>query len=234
MGIFDFFFKKPEVKKPAAKIAIEEDTEAEFDYLLEMRKKRLAEYKPVISRGDMKDSPNMKTEKFRLTGIPVATMCKKYTHYLLDGDNAESFIKDMEYINSFVRQANEIVPGLPDMFVRAPETAFAPVPSASAPVWIFSKLCNEGTTPTWKQKKYPLSIIWETISEDKRGRFFYDENGILGKGWVYAKSQSASDKITAYTIDFISGKLSHVWAHFEDIGKKAIYNKNDVAGDGND
>ena len=129
----------------------------------------------------------------------------------------------MDYINTFSHMAAHEIYGLPDFIVDRFDTAFEPYPCFEQQNWSYCRLIVEGLTPTNEQKKYPLSVVWETISGIKHGRFYYTADGNIGKGWI--SNKNPDDPEVSYSIDFINGKLSHIWVHSSD-GKHAIFNKN--------
>lgn len=232
MGVFDFLKNVIHSKPKEDETTEERIFKLNFDesvdsYMVELITERMNEYAPVLTRGNVDDPPEIFTERFNFDDVLIATVQEKYVHYLLDGINAASFIKDIVYINEFVYMANMEVEGLPDFSISKDDTAFEPYPNVKGRGWNYSKIIFPTRTPTGKQRKYPFYISWETLSDTKSGKFYYDEYGVLGKGEIYVPNPYPETGVHSYGLDFIGDKLSHVWINSEKDGKRYIYNKND-------
>ena len=201
-------------------------------YMAKITAQRLNESAPVLTRGTVDESPEMLTTRFNFDDVLIATVHEKYKSYLLDGINAASFIRDFDYINEFAHMANEEIEGLPDFSICRFDTAFEPSPNLINKNWNYSRIVFPHKTPTGKQRKYPFYISWQTLSNVKSGKFYYDQYGLIGKGEIYADNPDKESGIYSYGMDFVNGKLSHIWANSEKEGKRYIYNKNEKKQDG--
>lgn len=217
MALFSFLKKKA----PAAK---KEDQSFE-EYMRDLRAGRMAENEPVLSRGSVDRAPVMNTKKFHFDDVLIGTV-PGGKHYLLDGSNAAAFIHDLDYINGIAESANAEVVGLPSFCLSQFEIAFEPFPFPERQSWQFCRLVIEDLTPTGKQKKYPLSIIVETFTDSKSAKFYYDQDGLIGKGRIRVVNPDKSNGIASYSMDFINGKVSHITASSLAGERFELYNKN--------
>ena len=211
MKLFNIF-KKPDQQKQ------QEQTVEEL--VAEIRAQRMVEWQPVLSRGSVNNAP-AGFDHFNLEDVMIGTERGEYSHYLFAGDNAATLVRDLQYTNRFAREANTIVPGLPDFSISNMEVVLDPFPDASKQRWLFSRLIIADLTESGKLKKYPVQALIETIDGAKGARLYYTLNGSIGKGSYYIHGK---DNIH-YSMDFINNVVSHIWRSTED-GKTVLYNKN--------
>lgn len=235
IGIRDLFKRKPHVGlsiKEATTSDCVSNLDSETDDLdkfrAELRAKSSAKHQPQLLYGAVPNPPDI--EGFDFSNVLIA---RNITHddYLLDGFNAGRFIRDMDYINGIVAQTADIIIGLPDFTIDRFITAWTPVPEISyndtpSTMWRYSHFYFERPTPTGKQKKYPLRVVWYDIYSLQQGAFYYNKSGILGKGGVFVRVPDQDPDFYGYSMDFIDGRVSHIWANFFHDGKKVLYNKN--------
>lgn len=221
MGLFDFLKQKPsqnQVKPSSKQVLID-------DFRAEMRAKRLAEWQPVFSRGSVKDAP-AGFDHFNLNDVIIGTVKGEYDYYLLAGDNAAVLISDIQRVNQISEEANRIVPGLPAFEIQGVEIAFDPFPDVAAQTWLFSRIIVDSLTETGRLKKYPVSVLVETIAGEKAAKLYYTLDGTIGKGSVWIHLNRNTADFVSYSMDFINGIVSHIWKTEERGQKVQLYNKN--------
>lgn len=217
MGLFDFLRKgkQEDDRKPEKEVIISVSS-----HQAEMLKQN----KPVISHGSIDAPPDLCAGRFSFVDVPIAENKRSGGKwYLLSGDNAAAFAKDIPYINEIIEDAAVFVPGVPDFQLKREEIAFEPFPVVrNAPVWHFCKLFVDPYTPTGKLKKYPVRVSFEDTTGYKSGCFEYDADGVPSKGYINV----FTDSYKAYHADYIGGVLAHV-IETDNAGKTVLYNKNE-------
>lgn len=245
MGIIDFFFRKPEVKKTESK---EKAVDGHFDKeksnkyipydsnesMRDYYTERLVMTKPFFTYTDIENPPEMFTTKFNFNKVLTANdPYYKTSYFLLSGDNARAFVKEMPHINEITQKAHDYIEGLPDFSIDKFTTIWEPIPISTnyfrySPYWQASRFIIAPLTPGGKQKKYPIIIDYQDITGMKSGSFYFDKYGIVGKGRITVNNSDRESGICSYSLDFIDFKISHIWIHVgQNSEKKVLYNKND-------
>ena len=230
MGLFNFFKSSDSSEKKSEKVVrvtISQDEQATNDFMAKLRAERIEENKPVLSRGPVQYAPVLTSSRFQFDNVLIATVWGKNTFYLLDGSNAASFFEDLEIINTFAREANMINPSLPRFEFDPAEIVLVPVVLEGCQTWTFSHLTIEGLSNTGKQKKYPFSIVAESIIGARHGRFYYDQSGNLGKGRITVPNPDIDAQEQAYSIEFGNGKLLRISVLTRNHGRQMLYNANE-------
>ena len=227
MGLFNLFNSKraSDKKQNQVKtISVYPDVAATDSFVAELRAKRLEENKPVLSRGAVQYAPVLTSSRFQFDDVTIATVWGKNVFYLLDGLNATSFFEDLDAINTFAREAIIINPSLPCFEFDPAENILIPSALSGDQTWTFSRISIEGLTETGKQKKYPFSIWAESILGSKRGRFYYDQSGMLGKGHISVSNPDIDSEEQSYSVEFGNGKLLRISVMTRMHGRQMLYN----------
>lgn len=230
MGLFDFLKSGKTAanqQNQTVHVSISHDTQTADNYMEKLKAERIEGNKPVLSRGPVQYPPVLTSSRFQFDNVPIATVWGKNDFYLLDGLNEASFFEDLETINIYAREANMIKPSLPRFEFDPAEILLSPAVLDGDQTWTFSRLSIEGLTETGKQKKYPFSIWAESILGSKRGRFYYDQAGNLGKGHISVSNPNIDSQEQSYSVEFGNGKLLRISVLTRSFGRQMLYNVND-------
>jgi hypothetical protein len=218
MKILNFFRSKPNSEETKKAVPSNDA------FQLQLLNNRMEMFRPVISYGPVNFNPPLESNKFDFDTCMIGIVEGKYKSYILDGNNGAAFIRDIPYINRFAQEANNLIIGLPSFALGKMEIVFEPFFSFERGQWLWSRIQNEGVTPTGKPKKFPFSIIIDTYSGEKSGRFYYDSLCMLGKGHINVKNPDDSNGIFSYSIDFGNEKLLRIIANTQADGRQMLYN----------
>lgn len=181
-----------------------------------LREEAKLKSKPVLSRCNAQSVFLFPCAKYNFNNMLVG-FTNGYPHYYLDGENANAFCSDIPKINRILRQANDILVGIPEFSIGTFDTAFIPCyfeyeigAGSILGRWVCTEIKPVPPTPTGKAPKYSCQVLWESVNGIKSGCFSYLPSGDIGKG-RFQIVLGRGEFFLSYSLKFTGNKITHIF-----------------------